>query len=256
MNNFLKRSLTAIVLLALLAVILYFGGHVLRIAVLLFSLELCHELSRAFKQKGHHIPEHYILLSCFIHFAVFLLSWPAFLAFSVSTFLLVLYYLKSPQFTLEEFGLCMLILVYVPYFLYPILNLDKTFYLYLVFIIAISTDTFAYLTGMAFGKHKLVPSISPNKTVEGAVGAVICTMVVGLVYCHFVGIPIDCLHALFIGIASVTAQLGDLFASKMKRATGIKDYGHMLPGHGGFMDRFDSILMIIPMVYMLYRFPL
>ncbi|KXB65088.1 phosphatidate cytidylyltransferase [Aedoeadaptatus coxii] len=256
MNNFKKRTLTAVVLLIVLAGVLYMGGHVLRVAVLLFSLELCHELSGAFKHKEHHIPEHYILLSCFIHFAVFLLNWPAFLAFTISTFLLVLYYLKSSNFSLEEFGLCMLILIYVPSFFFPILNLDKTFYLYLVFIIAVSTDTFAYLTGMAFGKHKLCPSISPNKTIEGAVGAVVCTVTVGLIYCYYVGIPVDWMHALFIGIASVTAQLGDLFASKMKRATGIKDYGHILPGHGGFMDRFDSILMIIPMVYMLYRFPL
>lgn len=255
MNTFLKRTITAIFLLAILASIVYCGGITLKLAVLFFSLELCHELSSAFKHNGQHIPERYILFSCLLHYIVFQIGLPAFIAFAFSTFLLVLFYLRSRDFTIEDAGICILILVYVPYFLFPIIYLDGTYYLYLVFVIAVATDTFAYLSGMAFGRRKLVPSISPNKTIEGAVGAVVGTMILGLVYCHFTGLGVSFLHALFIGIASITAQLGDLFASKIKRATGIKDYGHFLPGHGGFLDRFDSILMIIPMVYMLSRFP-
>ena len=81
-------------------------------------------------------------------------------------------------------------------------------------------------------------------------------MLCGLIYCMIFDIHITLTHVLFIGLASVTAQLGDLFASKIKRATGIKDFGHFLPGHGGFMDRFDSMLLIIPMVYILFRFSL
>ncbi|MDD7362969.1 MAG: phosphatidate cytidylyltransferase [Peptoniphilus sp.] len=256
MSDLLKRVLTAVVLFVVLGPIVFIGGKLLEFAVLFFSLELCHELIGAFKHKGYYIPEHYILFSCVIHFVVFELQWPAFLAFSVSTFLLVLFFLRHEDFTLDDAGICLLILVYIPYFLFPIIYLDDTYYLYLVFIIAIFTDTFAYFTGRAFGKHKLCPSISPNKTVEGAVGAVIGTEIVGLIYCAVVGLGVTLPHILFIGVASVTAQLGDLFASKIKRSTGIKDFGHFLPGHGGFLDRFDSILMIIPMVYMLYRFPL
>lgn len=213
-------------------------------------------MSAAFKHKGYYIPERYILFSCFLHFIVFQLQWPSFLAFTVSTFLLILFYLRSNYFTLKDAGICILILVYVPYFLFPIIYLDKTYYLYLVFVISICTDTFAYLTGMALGKHKLCPTISPNKTIEGAVGAVICTEIIGLAYCGAFGLGMDLPHGLFIGVASITSQLGDLFASKIKRETEIKDFGHFLPGHGGFMDRLDSVLMVIPMVYVLYRFPL
>lgn len=256
MKNFWVRTATAVVLFLILAVILHFGGWVLNIAVLLISLQLCHELSRAFQHKGHYIPERYILFSCFLHYVVFQLQWPMFIAFSVSTFLLVLFLLRSRYFTLEDAAICFLILVYVPYFLFPIIYLDHTNYIYLVFVITIATDSFAYLAGTSFGKRKLCPSISPNKTVEGALGAILGTVICGLIFCGVFGLGITVFHALFIGLASVTAQLGDLFASKIKRETGIKDYGNFLPGHGGLLDRFDSILLIIPMVYMLYWFPL
>ena len=256
MSNLLKRTTTALVLIALLVAILFFGGRVLQFAVLFFSLELCHELISAFKHKGSHIPEHYILLACAFHFVVYERGWPWFVAFTIPLFFLILYYLKEDDFTIEDMGISALILIYVPTFLFPIMALDKTRYLYLVFVISIATDTFAYLTGMAFGKHKLCPEISPNKTVEGALGGVIGTMLCGLIYCMIFDIHITLTHVLFIGLASVTAQLGDLFASKIKRATGIKDFGHFLPGHGGFMDRFDSMLLIIPMVYILFRFSL
>lgn len=256
MSNLLKRTITALVLIALLVTILYFGGRVLQIAVLLFSLELSRELVAAFKHKGNNIPEHYILLACAFHFVVFEFGWPWFVAFTIPMFFLILYYLKEDEFTIEDMGISVLILIYVPTFLFPIMSLDKTRYLYLVFVISIATDTFAYLTGMAFGKHKLCPSISPNKTVEGALGGVIGTLICGLIYCLIFNIEINFVHGLFIGLASVTAQLGDLFASKIKRTTGIKDFGKFLPGHGGFMDRFDSMLLIIPMVYILFRFAL
>lgn len=256
MSNLLKRTMTGLVLLALLGTILFFGGRVLHFAVLFFSLVLCHELIGAFKHKGKEIPEHYILLACAFHFVVYERGWPWFVAFTIPLFFLILYYLKEDQFTIEDMGISALILIYVPTFLFPIMSLDKTNYLYLVFVIAIATDTFAYLTGMAFGKHKLCPSISPNKTVEGALGGVIGALTCGLIYCAVADIPVTFLHGLFIGLASVTSQLGDLFASKIKRATGIKDFGNFLPGHGGFMDRFDSMLLIIPMVYILYHFAL
>ncbi|MDY3119305.1 MAG: phosphatidate cytidylyltransferase [Peptoniphilus sp.] len=256
MNNFLKRTMTAFILIVLLAWILRSGSRILEFAVLFFSLELCHELSSAFKHKGSHIPEHIILLACLLHYTVFQFQWPWFIAFAFPLFFFILYYLRDNQFRIEDMGICFLILIYVPTFLFPLLLLDKTRYLYLVFVISIATDTFAYLTGMSLGKHKLCPSISPNKTVEGAIGGVVGTLICGTVYCFLFDIRITFLHVLFIGIASVMAQLGDLFASKIKRATGIKDFGHLLPGHGGFMDRFDSMLLIVPMVYMLYHFAL
>lgn len=110
------------------------------------------------------------------------------------------------------------------------------------------TDTFCYYTGMKFGKHKLAPVISPNKTIEGAIGGflfgVTTAIIVGTVLC------IPWYHAVALGIlASVVSQLGDLCESMIKRDAGVKDSSNILPGHGGFLDRLDSYILTIPVVY-------
>ncbi len=131
----------------------------------------------------------------------------------------------------------------------------------LIFITAWSCDTFAYFSGRLFGKHKLIPHVSPNKTVEGAIGGVIgaiiaCTIVffiewkmadsgASVYYMFKRGIIIG-------GIGGVFSQLGDLVASSIKRDTEIKDFGWIFPGHGGFMDRFDSVIFIAPIIYGLF----
>ncbi len=119
----------------------------------------------------------------------------------------------------------------------------------MVFIGAWISDTFAYFTGVLFGKHKLIPEVSPKKTIEGSVGAVICTTAAFFVYGLVVGAVTDLTpNYIVLGISgpilSVVGQIGDLFASLVKREKGVKDYGKLLPGHGGIMDRFDSILAV------------
>lgn len=119
----------------------------------------------------------------------------------------------------------------------------------MVFVGAWISDVFAYFTGRLFGKHKLIPEISPKKTVEGAVGAVVCTTLLMLLYGWIVTLCTT-LTANYIVLAvsgailSVVGQIGDLIASFVKRERGVKDYGTLLPGHGGIMDRFDSILTV------------
>lgn len=125
-------------------------------------------------------------------------------------------------------------------------------YIYLlVFIAAWVTDTFAYFTGFFFGKHKLCPKISPKKTVEGSVGgAVFCVIafiVYGFVCSKLCAITPNYAGLAFVGLLmSVLAQTGDLLASVIKRTYGIKDYGKLFPGHGGVLDRFDSVLLLAP----------
>lgn len=121
----------------------------------------------------------------------------------------------------------------------------------LVFICAWTTDTFAYFTGRVIGKHKLIPAISPKKTVEGAIGGivfcVIAMIVYGLIIEHFFdhdsnpNILILSISGVFV---SVVSQAGDLILSAIKRQYGIKDYGKILPGHGGILDRFDSVMAV------------
>jgi len=119
------------------------------------------------------------------------------------------------------------------------------------------SDTCAYFGGRRFGKHKLIPAVSPGKTVEGAVAGVIGTVLTGALYAHFVfdawlGIPVGVGAGALIGlIVSPVAQLGDLAESLLKREAGVKDSGTLLPGHGGVLDRFDSLFFSIPVTYWL-----
>lgn len=126
-------------------------------------------------------------------------------------------------------------------------------YLYLlVFVAACVTDIFAYFTGRLFGRHKLIEEVSPKKTIEGAIGGLVFCSVSFVVY----GILIlECTQAEQIAalaviglVVSVISQLGDLVASLIKREFGIKDFGKILPGHGGFLDRFDSAIAIAPVL--------
>ncbi len=129
-------------------------------------------------------------------------------------------------------------------------------YLYLlVFIGAWSTDTGAYFIGVLFGKHKLIPEVSPKKTVEGAFGGVL-GCVVGFVLYGFIvsklhsDVRVNYLMLILLAlVVSVVSQLGDLIASFVKREQGIKDFGFIFPGHGGVLDRFDSIIAVAPLIY-------
>ena len=135
------------------------------------------------------------------------------------------------------------------------LNYGK-YYLFVIIFGACVTDIFAYFVGVFFGKHKLCEKISPKKTIEGAIGglcgSVIVMLLTGVVILN-ISSDITDVNYLSLGIlgilCSVFAQFGDLTASVIKRQFGIKDYGHILPGHGGFMDRIDSIIFVAPLVY-------
>ena len=125
------------------------------------------------------------------------------------------------------------------------------FMLFLPFIAAFSSDVGAYFTGFFFGKHKLVPNLSPKKTVEGAVGGIVFSMILTTLYGVFLrsrgflgSLPALMLYGL---VCAAVSQLGDLSFSAIKRQYGIKDYGNVFPGHGGFLDRFDSLYYVMPL---------
>ena len=123
-----------------------------------------------------------------------------------------------------------------------------------IFVGAWITDSCAYFAGRAFGKHKLAPVISPKKTIEGSIGGVVGTAIVMVVYGLLVGAftsaQPNLLHLAELGLlCGVISQLGDLGASAIKREYGIKDYGNIMPGHGGVMDRVDSVLFVAPLVF-------
>jgi len=121
--------------------------------------------------------------------------------------------------------------------------------LWLIVITAFGTDIMAYFSGYLLGKHKLCPHISPKKTIEGSVGGVLGSVILSGLFGWFF-LPDLLIHCLVIGVlGGIVSQFGDLTASIFKRKMGIKDYGHLIPGHGGILDRFDSVLFTGPMVY-------
>ena len=122
-------------------------------------------------------------------------------------------------------------------------------YIWLVFLIAFGTDTFAYLVGNIFGKHKLSPNISPNKTKEGALGGILGSVIIALIFSYLANVESLWKLLILSILASIVSQIGDLVASRIKRLANIKDYGFIFPGHGGVLDRFDSIIFCAPLIY-------
>lgn len=124
-----------------------------------------------------------------------------------------------------------------------------------------TSDTFAYFVGRAFGTRKLIPKVSPGKTVQGAIGAVVGTILVAVGYSYVLGrfptyVPGVGMAIAFGLLISVAAQVGDLAESLFKRDAGVKDSGALLPGHGGALDRFDSLIFTLPIGYLFFRFVL
>jgi len=135
------------------------------------------------------------------------------------------------------------------------------FLVWLAFIAAWGADTCAYFTGMLFGKRKLCPELSPKKTIEGAIGGVLGAVVLAILFqilvYHYFNYTFDLANstlAVIVAIAAVLSIFGDLTASAIKRQTGVKDFGKLFPGHGGILDRFDSLLFTAPAIYIMLNY--
>ena len=178
----------------------------------------------------------------------FILAWLA-----ASIMASSIYIFKINERKLEDGMATMLGIIYVVFFSYHVVLVDQTqeysILIWLVLLSAFCTDIFAYFTGFFLGRHKLCPNLSPKKTIEGAVGGTIGSVICCGLFGYFV-VPMIWLHCVMIGfIGAILSQCGDLTASAYKRKMGIKDYGNLIPGHGGILDRFDSVLFTAPVVY-------
>ncbi len=195
--------------------------------------------------------------------ARFFTSQLLFLAVFAGTVFVLLFYtmtvciLSNGKYDITEAGAAFLFCIYiVSSFSCIILLRDREVGVY-VFMLPIVgawvSDIFAYFCGRLFGRHKLMPKVSPKKTVEGSIGGIVFTMMACIVYGLIIsGQPDSTLVFAIIGvIISVMSQIGDLFLSAIKRKHNIKDYGTILPGHGGVLDRFDSVLATVPFVLLM-----
>ncbi|PRO65198.1 phosphatidate cytidylyltransferase [Alkalicoccus urumqiensis] len=169
--------------------------------------------------------------------------------------MLALTVLTKNAFTFDEAGFMILASVYVGfgfhYFMYARFAENGLALLILILILIWMTDTGAYFAGRAFGKHKLWPKISPKKTIEGALGGMAAAFAAGYIYSAYFNV-FDSGWELFfcILIVSSAGQLGDLVESAFKRHYAVKDSGNVLPGHGGILDRFDSMIFVMPILYL------
>ncbi len=163
--------------------------------------------------------------------------------------------LFSEDLKLDVIGKFQVSIFYIVIPIYMLLTLEVMGYMNfvgLIFLIAWFSDTFAFFTGRFLGRRPLAPRISPKKTVEGAVGGLLGALVMSLIYYRIMGfeqyLPMVLFGLIVLGMTALS-QIGDLVASKIKRTLGVKDFGKVMPGHGGILDRFDSVIILIPIVY-------
>ena len=278
------RVITAIVGLAVLAVVLAFFNTVLFDLVLAgICLLGMHEV---FGAMGFGKKQWYLFAAAVPYTLLVMLSSSAAVRALLlpASFLVVLFYnicLIASHSTLD-FGklagyvyfsgvilFCFYSLIHLKRMLpFATFQYDAIYFILLSLCFAWGGDTFAYFAGRAFGKHKLAPVVSPNKTVEGAIGGICGSMLIGVIATVIYGmlsgryaaftVDVTVRHYLVVvgmgAIASVLGILGDLFASAVKRQAGIKDYGTIFPGHGGILDRFDSVMFIAPFVSIVVRY--
>lgn len=280
----LQRIITAVVLIAILLPLLFFSWlcvYIIPALVALMALAAVYELLKCLRSQVDEtgasatgredfvvaVPAYLIALG--LPFATaFAMSVQAFLLVAATVFTLYLLYLfvvavlRQGRMRFAEVAevFCGVLYITLSFASLSLLR-HKTpegGYLYLlVFFGAWVTDTFAYFTGRFFGRHKLNPVISPKKTVEGSVGGILFCMISFVLFgvvmqygkWHFtVHYPLLLLAGL---LCSVVSQAGDLITSLIKREHGVKDYGKIFPGHGGVLDRFDSVLAISPVLLIL-----
>ncbi len=261
MNEVVKRTLSGILYIALLVGAILFSKYTFLILFAFFFLVAVYEFCQLYQinKKWGYIWS-IILASSFIFLdnlpinSIYLLVLPfsIFLIFDLfknKTFVKptnILKYLHLTGYVILPF----LIITQLPYS-----NQSYTPLLLLsIFIMIWCNDTFAYICGKLLGKHKLYEKISPKKTIEGFVGGLIFTQIAAVIIFKYTDIQASLPFWLLIGLGiSVIGTIGDLVESKYKRQAGIKDSGSIMPGHGGILDRLDSILFAAPFLFLIYK---
>lgn len=250
------RVISGLCMVPLLAFV-YFGGYPLLVMCIAIGVMGVREFFNGFKAMGIN-PSFNIALGA--TFVLYVINW-----FAPENYMLIcawlvvsimissLYMFKTTERTPLDAIATMVGIIYVVFFSYHVVLVDQnpvySVLIWLVLLSAFCTDIFAYFSGYLFGKHKLCPNLSPKKTIEGAIGGTIGSVLCAGLFGYFV-VPDIWTHCLAMGlIAAIFSQFGDLTASAYKRKMGIKDYGNLIPGHGGIMDRFDSVLFTAPVIY-------
>jgi len=250
-----QRILSGILMLPLL-ILVYFGGIALTAGCFIVGMIGVREFFGGFRKIGIE-PSNLIAYLCAAGlYAIHILNaaaiWHMFWFFG-TVLACLLYMFNINNRKISDGAATLTGVLYVIFFSFHVTLIDQApgfrLMVWLVFLTAFGTDIMAYFTGLAIGKHKLCPGISPKKTIEGAVGGIFGSIMFCGIFGYFFMSDFF-IHCLIVGaLGGVFSQFGDLTASVFKRYMGIKDYGNLIPGHGGVLDRFDSVLFTAPMVY-------
>lgn len=254
------RIITAVIALAIFIPLIVYGGWPLTIAALALGIVA---ISEVLVMKKMFLISFEAIIS-YLGVALLILpdSWLDFLpsvatrwfGFYVLVVLLLLHtVIRKQRFTFDDAGVLTLAMLYVGMgFHYFVVARAVNFQTLLYgMLIVWLTDSGAYLIGRKIGKNKLAPRISPNKTWEGSVGGTVAATIILAVYLYFFPVGDVFITMIILTlILSIMGQLGDLIESSLKRYYGVKDSGKILPGHGGILDRFDSMLIVMPMLHL------
>lgn len=263
----IKRLISGLTLFPLVVIISIFGNkYVIDIAIAIVAAMSLHEYFNAFKEKAKPVIWLGYLASALIalihviplEHAITIVSVLLPGAITVLFLQVILTNMKTnvKDIAITFFGIC-----YIPLFLMfiPLIHGAENgkLLIWYIFMTAWGTDVFAYTVGKLIGKHKF-SAISPNKSIEGCIGGIIGAVSLSLlctyVFNTFFSMSFSYIATIIIsGLLSIIGQIGDFAASSIKRYVGIKDFSNLIPGHGGMLDRIDSVIFIAPFAYMLLR---
>jgi phosphatidate cytidylyltransferase len=270
LKNLVTRTLAGAVLVALIMGSIWWHPIAIFVVFFAFNAMALFEFTRMFQQKGNTLSSSSVI---FAGSAVYIIvggianSWIlpealwSLLPISFLLFIASLY--KNSSNIFEDLGIKLMSLLYIalPFGLFNVVGnmgfkgdfSPEPLLLTGFFILIWASDTFAYLFGMSFGKHRLFERISPKKSWEGSIGGAISTMIIAYFYGYYTEILNPWIWVIIGLFMVITATYGDLVESLLKRQVGVKDSGNIMPGHGGILDRFDAAIFSIPFyVFLLY----
>ena len=247
---FKQRLISGIILVLITFVTLYYGGFLTFFVVGAISLIGVFELLRVIQMEKSALGV-IVYTGSVLYYLLLLLG--------LEQYVMPLALLVFPKYEISSIAISYFALFYVTVMLSCIYRIrmlsDGAYMVVLVFLSAWGNDTLAYCTGRLIGKHKMSPILSPKKTVEGAIGGVIGAGLLGCLYGLFakqflsVNYNLIVVFGIVCAVGGLISIIGDLGASAIKRNYDIKDYSHLIPGHGGILDRFDSIIFTAPIIY-------
>lgn len=260
---FRTRLLSGIVLVILALVLIMTGGSILLVALGAISIIGMYELFQIFQMEGKSIAFAAYAITVLYYLNLYFSFFKNGMVFVMAAMILLMtvYVFTYPKFTTEQVIAAFFGIFYVSIMLACVyltrMQPDGKYIVWLIFLCSWGSDTCAYCVGVLFGKHKMSPKLSPKKSIEGAIGGIVGSMLLCGVFTAVFRVQLHVftreilIYAMIGGIGAMISMVGDLAASAIKRNYSIKDYGKLIPGHGGILDRFDSMIFTAPVVYYL-----